>query len=97
MLRRKPPVRWISLAAAEPEGPWWSGLTRDVLYAWRAIAQRPLLSFTVVITLALALAANSTTFSLMDALVLRPVSFRRRRPAGGRDDQRRPTTASSIG
>ena len=75
MLRRKPPVRWISLAAAEPEGPWWSGLTRDVLYARRAIVQRPLLSFTVVVTLALALAANSTTFSLMDALVLRPYRF----------------------
>jgi len=75
MLRRKPPVRWISLADAEPEGPWWSGLTRDVLYARRAIMQRPLLSFTVVITLALALAANSTTFSLMDALVLRPYRF----------------------
>ena len=75
MLRRKPPVRWISLADAEPEGPWWSGLTRDVLYARRAIVQRPLLSFTVVLTLALALAANSTTFSLMDALVLRPYRF----------------------
>jgi hypothetical protein len=35
----------------------------------------PLLSFTVVVTLALALAANSTTFSLMDALVLRPYRF----------------------
>ena len=75
MLRRKPPIRWISIAAMEPEGPWWTGLTRDVLYARRAIVQRPLLSFTVVVTLALALAANSTTFSLMDALVLRPYRF----------------------
>ncbi len=75
ILRRKPPVRWISLAAAEPEGPWWSGLTRDVLQARRAIVQRPLLSFTVVVTLAVVLAANSTTFSLMDALVLRPYRF----------------------
>ena len=46
-----------------------------MLYARRAIVQRPLLSFTVVVTLALALAANSTTFSLMDALVLRPYRF----------------------
>ena len=60
---------------ASPTGPWWTGLTRDVLYARRAIVQRPLLSFTVVVTLALALAANSTTFSLMDALVLRPYRF----------------------
>ena len=81
----------------EPRGPWWTGLTRDVLYARRAIVQRPLLSFTVVVTLALALAANSTTFSLMDALVLRPYRFAgvdrlRRRDHGA---PRRPT--SSIG
>jgi putative ABC transport system permease protein len=75
MLRRKPPVRWFEVATAEPNGPWWTGLTRDVLYARRAIMQRPMLSFTVVLTLALALAANSTTFSLMDALVLRPYRF----------------------
>jgi putative ABC transport system permease protein len=75
MLRRKPPVRWFEIATAEPDGPWWTGLTRDVLYARRAIMQRPMVSFTVVLTLALALAANSTTFSLMDALVLRPYRF----------------------
>ena len=75
LLRRKPPVRWITLAAVEPEGPWWSGLSRDIRYAWRAIGQRPALSGAIVMTLALALAANSTTFSLMDALVLRPYRF----------------------
>jgi putative ABC transport system permease protein len=75
MFRRKPPVRWISIAAMEPEGSKWSGLTRDVFYAWRAIKQRPSLSFVIVFTLAMALAANSTTFSLMDALVLRPYRF----------------------
>src|SRR6186997_3398169 len=41
MLRRKPPIRWITLAEAEPAGPWWSGLSRDVRYAWRAVWQRP--------------------------------------------------------
>jgi putative ABC transport system permease protein len=75
LLRRKPPVRWITLADAEPEGPWWSGLTRDFRYGWRGIWQQPALSSAVVLTLALALAANSTTFSLMDALVLRPYRF----------------------
>lgn len=75
LTRRKPPVRWVSLAAAEPEGPWWSGFPRDVRYAWRALGQRRGLSATIVLTLALALAANSTTFSLLDALVLRPFRF----------------------
>ena len=74
-LRRKPPVRWITLATEEANRSSWSGTTRNVLYAWRAITQRPLLSMTVVATLALALAANSTVFSLLDALVLRPYRF----------------------
>ena len=74
-LRRKPPVRWITTADLEPQGPWWTGAARDLRYAWRATRQRPMLSVAVMLTLALALAANSTTFSLMDALVLRPYRF----------------------
>jgi putative ABC transport system permease protein len=74
-LRRKPPVRWISLATEEANRSSWSGTTRNVLYAWRAITQRPLLSVAVMFTLAVALAVNSTTFSILDALVLRPYRF----------------------
>jgi putative ABC transport system permease protein len=75
LLRRKPPVRWIVLAADESGGGRWLGVTRDLRYAWRSIWQRPALSSVVVATLAIALAANSTTFSLLDALVLRPYRF----------------------
>ena len=75
LLRRKPPVRWIAIAEHDTDGRWWSGLNRDFLYAWRSIMQRPALSTVVVLTLAIALAANSTTYSLLDALVLRPYRF----------------------
>ena len=75
LLRRKPPTRWITVAEHDTNSAWWSGLNRDFLYAWRSIMQRPALSAVVVLTLAVALAANSTTFSLMDALVLRPYRF----------------------
>lgn len=75
LLRRKPPARWITTTDLEPQGRWWTGAARDVRYAWRATLQRPMLSGAVVVTLALALAANSTTFSLLDALVLRPYRF----------------------
>lgn len=76
LLRRPtPPPRWLASAAQEPDGTWTAGLTRDVLYAWRGVTQRPALSGVIVITLALALSANSTIFSLMDALVLRPYRF----------------------
>ncbi|MDO8680867.1 MAG: ABC transporter permease [Acidobacteriota bacterium] len=76
LLRRgTPPRRWLAIAAQEPGGSWTAGLSRDALYAWRAVAQRPALSGVIVLTLALALAANATTFSLMDAIVLRPYRF----------------------
>jgi putative ABC transport system permease protein len=75
LLRRKPPVRWIAIAEHDTDGRWWTGLTRDILYAWRSVAQRPSLAVVVVLMLATALAANSTTFSMMDALVLRPYRF----------------------
>ncbi len=73
--RRTPPPRWLAVAAQEPDGTWTAGLTRDVRYAWRSVTHRPGLSAVIVITLALALSANSTIFSLMDALVLRPYRF----------------------
>jgi putative ABC transport system permease protein len=75
LLRRKPPARWITIVDLERQGPWWTGAARDVRYAWRATAQRPMLSLAVIVTLAFALAANSTTFSILDALVLRPYRF----------------------
>jgi putative ABC transport system permease protein len=75
LLRRKPPARWITIAAQEHESGRFTGLFRDLLYAWRGVTQRPALAAVVVITLGVALAANSTTYSLMDALVLRPYRF----------------------
>ena len=75
LFRRNPPQRWIAVAAEDPGASWHAGVLRDVLYAWRAITQRPALSAVIVITLSLALAANSAIFSFMDALVLRPYRF----------------------
>ena len=74
LLRRKPRVRWIAMANEAPESLRWIG-PRDVLYAWRAIRQRPGLAAVVVVTLALALAANSTIYSMTDAIMLRPYRF----------------------
>jgi putative ABC transport system permease protein len=75
LVHRTPPPRWLAVAAQEPGGSWMAGLTRDLLYAWRSIRQRPALSAVILTTLALALAANSVTFALMDAIVLRPYRF----------------------
>lgn len=68
-------ARWITIADLEPRAGRFAGLTRDLRYAWRAVLQRPAVSTVVVVTLAFGLAANSTTFSIFDAIVLRPYRF----------------------
>jgi putative ABC transport system permease protein len=52
----------------------WTWL-RDFRYALRSLSARPALSAVIVLTLALALAANATVFTLADALYLRPFRF----------------------
>ena len=48
---------------------------KDVKYAGRSLAKRPLLTATVALTLALGLGANAAIFNLIDRLVLRPFPF----------------------
>ncbi len=64
------------------------GMTRDFRYAWRVDLAAPGPFWVIVATLAIALAANSTTFSLLDALVLRPYRFVRSRSPDHGDDHR---------
>jgi putative ABC transport system permease protein len=62
----------------EPEDPRAgviAVLLQDLRYAWRTISHQPALSATVALVLAVALAANATTFALIDALVLRPFRY----------------------
>jgi putative ABC transport system permease protein len=47
----------------------------DLRQAWRAVRQHPALSATIVLVLAVALAANATIFALADAMVLRPFRY----------------------
>ncbi|MEO8682230.1 MAG: ADOP family duplicated permease, partial [Vicinamibacterales bacterium] len=76
LLRRSTrPRPWLAAATQESGASWRAGRWRDAQYAWRSVRQRPGVSGIVVATLALALAANATTFSLMDAIVLRPYRF----------------------
>jgi len=56
-------------------GSWPGGLLRDIRYAWRSVLQRPATSATIIVALALGLAANGVIFSLADAIVLRPFRF----------------------
>jgi macrolide transport system ATP-binding/permease protein len=46
---------------------------QDLRHAWRSLAQRPGVTVAIVLTLGLAIGANTTIFSWVDALVLSPL------------------------
>ena len=59
----------------QQRGERMSSLTSDVRFAIRSFARQPGSTALVVCTLALAVAANTAVFSLLDAIFLRPFPF----------------------
>ena len=52
------------------------GLLRDIRYSVRSLRKRPAFSLLVVMVLAVAIAANSSIFSIVNAVILKPLSFK---------------------
>ena len=52
------------------------GLLRDIHYAVRSLRRRPGFSLLVVLMLAVAIAAISSIFSIVNAVILQPLSFK---------------------
>jgi hypothetical protein len=48
---------------------------KDVRYTMRSLGRSPVFALTATATLAVAIAANTVTFSVLDAVVLRPLPF----------------------
>jgi putative ABC transport system permease protein len=63
-------------SAPQPSGDLFMKIwLKDVRYGWRGLWKRPLVTLTVVATLALGLGANAAIFNVIDRLVLRPFPF----------------------
>ena len=50
-------------------------MLRNIRYALRVLARTPAFTVTIVATLAIVIGANATVFSLIDAVLLKPLPF----------------------
>jgi putative ABC transport system permease protein len=56
-------------------GEWWHGVRQDVLVAWRGLRRAPTFAITAVGTIGIAIAANTTIFSFVDALLFERLPY----------------------
>ena len=63
------------VARGDNRREWWGDVRQDLRLAFRSARRSPLFATVVAITFALGIGANAAVFSLLDAVLLRPLPF----------------------
>lgn len=66
---------WTLSRPARPRGAFVSSLFEDLRHTVRSLSQRPMFAIVAIVTLAIGIGANAAIFSVIDAVVLRPLPY----------------------
>ncbi|HEY3743518.1 MAG TPA: ABC transporter permease [Bryobacteraceae bacterium] len=62
-------------ARHRPAARFWQGVPADVRHAWRAMRKSPVFTVVAIATLAIGIGGCTTVFSLIDAVILKPIDY----------------------
>ena len=68
-------TRWTESSREAWGWTWLETWLHDIRYAWRGLQRNPSFSALAILTLALAIGANTAIFTLVDAVLIRPLPF----------------------